>query len=94
MTEKKAAAERKLEERVDQQVRRMKRAKKDQPTLIGYTVYLGTLGLLFVLPVLVCAYIGRWLDERAGDYSVHWTLGFLLLGLIVGAANVYFFIRE
>lgn len=94
MTEKKTAAEHELEERVARQVSRIRRAKKEEPTLIGYTVYLGTLGVLFVLPVLVCAYIGRWLDERASDYSVHWTLGFLLLGLIVGAVNVYLFIRE
>ena len=86
--------ERELEERVAAQVRRIKRAKKEQYTLIGYTVYLGTLGLLFVLPVLVGAYVGRWLDQLSSDYSVHWTLGLLLLGVVVGAVNVYFFIRE
>jgi ATP synthase protein I len=86
--------ERELEERVAAQVRRIKRAKKEQYTLIGYTVYLGTLGLLFVLPVLVGAYVGRWLDQLSSGYSVHWTLGLLLLGVVVGAVNVYFFIRE
>lgn len=94
MTEKKIAPERELEERVARQARRIERAQKDQFTLIGYTVYLGTLGVLFVLPVLVGAYIGRWLDELSSGYSVHWTLGFLLLGIIVGAVNVYLFIRE
>lgn len=87
-------SERELEDRVAAQVRRMKRAKKEQYTLIGYTMYLGTLGLLFVLPVLVGAYIGRWLDELGRDYSIHWTLSLLFLGVVVGAINVYLFIRE
>lgn len=94
MTDRKRAREHELEEQVAKQVQRIERAKKDQFTLIGYTVYLGTLGLLFVLPVLVGAYVGRWLDESARGYSVHWTLGFLLLGVVVGAVNVYLFIRE
>ena len=86
--------ERELEDRVASQVRRLKRAKKEQYTLIAYTAYLGTLGLLFVLPVVAGAYIGLWLDGLAKDYSVHWTLSLLVLGVVVGAVNVYFFIRD
>lgn len=88
------ADERELEERIAMQVRRIDRAKKERYTLIGYTVYLGTLGLLFVLPVLTGAYLGRWIDEHLAGYSIRWTLSLLVLGVIVGAINVYFFIRE
>jgi len=86
--------ERELEKRIAMQVRRIDQAKREQYTLIGYTVYLGTLGLLFVLPILAGAYLGRWIDEHLSGYSIHWTLGMLLMGVIVGAVNVYFFIRE
>lgn len=86
--------ERRLEERVDQQVRRLRQAEKDRRTLLGYSVYLGTLGVLFVLPVVAGAYLGRWLDGLAAGYSVRWTLSLIVLGIAIGALNVYLFIRE
>lgn len=72
----------------------MKQAEHDRPTLIGQTVYLGTLGLVFVLPVVVGAYLGHWLDNQATDYSTRWTLSLIFLGLVIGAMNIYLLIRE
>jgi ATP synthase protein I len=83
-----------LRKRVERQARRMEKAERDRPGLIGQTVYVGTLGLLFVLPVIGGAYLGQWLDSLAADYSTRWTLSLILLGIIVGALNVYLFIRE
>ena len=42
-----------LRKQVERQARRMEKAERDRPTLVGQTVYIGTLGLLFVLPVIV-----------------------------------------
>jgi ATP synthase protein I len=83
-----------LRKRVAQQARRMKQAEKARPTLISQTVYMGTLGLVFVLPVVGGAYLGRWLDGLVEGYSIRWTLSMLFLGIIIGAVNVYLFIRE
>jgi ATP synthase protein I len=83
-----------LRKRVEQQARRMKQAEKDRPTLIAQTVYIGTLGLVFVLPVVGGAHLGRWLDGLAEGYSIRWTLSMLFLGVIIGAVNVYLLIRE
>jgi ATP synthase protein I len=83
-----------LRKRVEQQARRMKRAEEERPTLIAQTVYIGTLGLVFVLPVVAGAYLGHWLDSLAEGYSMRWTLSLIFVGLIVGAVNVYLFIRE
>lgn len=83
-----------LRKQVERQAKRMEKAERDRPTLIGQTVYVGTLGLLFVLPVIGGAYLGQWLDSLASEYSSRWTLSLILLGIIVGALNVYFFIRE
>ena len=83
-----------LRKRVELQARRMKQAEKNRPTLISQTVYIGTLGLLFVLPVVGGAYLGRWLDGLAAGYSTRWTLSLLIVGVAVGAVNVYLFIRE
>jgi ATP synthase protein I len=83
-----------LRRRVELQARRMKQAEKERPTLLSQTVYIGTLGLLFVLPLVGGAYLGRWLDSLAEGYSVRWTLSMILLGVILGGINVYLFIRE
>jgi ATP synthase protein I len=88
------AEQRLLEERIARQAQRMRRAEDERRTLIGQTIYLGTLGILFVLPVVGGAYLGRWLDDRLQGYAVHWTVSMIFLGIVVGAVNVYLFVRE
>jgi len=83
-----------LRKQVERQARRMKKAEHEKPTLIGQTVYIGTLGLLFVLPVIGGAYLGQWLDSLVVAYSVRWTVSLILLGVFIGVVNVYLFIRE
>jgi ATP synthase protein I len=84
----------KLKEEVGKQVRRMKQAERDRPTLLAQSIHLGTLGLLFVIPVVAGAYAGQWLDGLAKGYSIRWTLGLIVLGLIVGGVNVYLLVKE
>lgn len=84
----------KLRKSVEKQVARMKQAEEERPTLLAQSVYMGTIALLFLAPVVGGAYLGNWLDERAAGYSVHWTVGLIVLGLIVGAVNVFLYIRE
>lgn len=83
-----------LRKRVELQAQRMKQAEKDRPTLLSQTVYIGTLGLLLVLPVVGGAYLGRWLDGMVEGYSIRWTLSMILLGVIIGGVNVYLFVQE
>jgi ATP synthase protein I len=84
-----------LREIVDKQQSRQRKAERERTSLLAQTAYLGTLGLLLVLPVVGGAYLGLWLDERlAGAYSVRFTVGFIFLGVIIGAVNVWLFIRE
>jgi len=84
----------KLRQQVERQASRLRQAEEDRPTLLGQTVYLGTLGLVFVLPVIFAAYLGNWIDSRMPGYSMRWTLSLLAVGLVVGATNVYLLIRE
>ena len=72
----------------------MKQAERERRTLVGESVYLGTLGVMFVVPVIAGAYFGQWLDTLSEGYGVHWTVSMIVLGVIVGAMNVYLFIRE
>jgi ATP synthase protein I len=72
----------------------MQKAVKERGTLLSQTVYLGTVGLLFVLPVVGGAYLGLWLDGLREPYASRWTPSMIVLGVVVGAVNVYYFIRE
>ena len=84
----------KLQQQVERQARRMKQAEQDRPTLIGQTIYVGTLGLMFVLPVVGGAYLGRWIDGMASGYSIRWTISLILIGVFIGMFNVYYLIKE
>ncbi len=75
-------------------VRRTVRAQRDSQGLIGQSLYLGTLGLVFVLPVVAAAYFGLWIDEKLPGYSVRGTLSGIVAGIVIGALNVYLIIRE
>lgn len=83
-----------LRKSIERQVKRMQRADEERPTLLAQSVFMGTLALLFVLPVIIGLYLGNWLDDKAEGYSIHWTIGLLVVGLIIGIANVYLYIRE
>lgn len=89
-----ARPEDKLRNKVAGQVRRMQRADRDNPTLLAQTVYVGTLGLLFVLPVVAGAYLGRWLDSLLEGYSMRWTLSLIIVGVVIGGFNAYLFVKE
>jgi len=49
---------------------------------------------LFVLPVVGGAYLGHWIDSLQAGYSYRWTIGLIMMGLIVGGFNVYLYIQR
>ncbi len=83
-----------MHQRIDRQARRLASAERQRPTLLRHTVFLGTLGLLFVLPVVGGAYLGHWLDSLISGYSIRWSMSLIFLGVVLGAINVYLFIKE
>lgn len=83
-----------LKEKIERQANRMKKAERERNTLIGQTIFIGTLGLLLVLPVVGGAYLGHWLDSMMEGYSIRWTTSLILVGVIIGAVNVYYFIKD
>lgn len=84
---------RELEQRVQRQAHRMERAQRDK-SVLAQLGYFGSVGLLFVLPVVGGAYLGAWLDERLSGFSTSWTVSLIVVGVFVGAVNVYLFIRS
>lgn len=83
-----------LRKSVEKQIKRMKKAEEERPTLLAQSIFMGTLSLLFVIPVIIGAYLGNWLDDQAEEYSIRWTIGLMFLGLVIGVVNVYLYVRE
>jgi ATP synthase protein I len=83
-----------LKTKIEHQVKRMKKAERDRPNLLSQTVYIGTLGVVMVLPVVAGAYLGHWLDGLLAGYSMRWTLSLIFAGIVVGLFNVYYLIKE
>jgi len=84
----------KLRRSIERQAKRMEQAEQDRSTLLSQTAFLGVLALLLVVPVILGAYLGRWLDTLSEGYSIHWTVSLIIVGVIVGIFNVYLFVRE
>jgi ATP synthase protein I len=83
-----------LRSNIEKQAERMKRAERERPTLLAQTVFLGTLALLFVVPVICGVYLGRWIDTLLAGYSYRWTVSLLITGIALGAFNVYVYIQK
>ena len=84
----------KLRQSVERQAQRMEQAERERGTLMSQTVFLGMLALLLVVPLILGAYLGNWIDSQGSGYSVRWTVSLILVGLAVGIFNVYQFLRE
>ncbi|WP_392537219.1 AtpZ/AtpI family protein [Legionella sp. 227] len=84
----------KLRNNVEKSVVKIEKSKKESPTILAQTIFLGTLGILFILPIIIGAYLGVWLDNKLHGYSIAWTINLILVGVFVGAVNVYLFIRD
>lgn len=83
-----------LRESIEKQAKRLAQAEKDKPTLLAQTVFLGTLALLFIVPVVGGAYLGQWIDSQLPGYSYRWTVTLLVAGVVLGGWNVYLYIRR
>ncbi len=83
-----------LKKKIDNQVKRIKKAEHDRPNLLSQTVNLSAMVLVMLVPIIAGAYLGHWLDGMMAGYSVRWTLSLLLIGIVIGIFNVYFLIKD
>lgn len=83
-----------LKNRIDKQVERMKQAERDRPNLLSQSIYISTLGLVMVLPMIAGVYLGHWLDSQESGYSTRWMLILLISGVVIGFFNVYFLLKN
>lgn len=78
---------------IRRQVQRIKRAAEEEHSLLAQMTYLGTAGLVLVLPVVAGAYLGRWIDSLLPGYSFQWTLSLILVGVALGIVNLWMLFR-
>ena len=90
----KSEGDTRLKRSVEREAARMKRAERERDSLLALTGYLGSLALMFLIPVIAGAYLGSWLDDQATGYSTRWTVSLIVLGLVIGVVNVVLYIRE
>ncbi len=83
----------KLTEDIRKDVQRLEQRERHPATLAGIAFYGGTVGLLFVVPIVGGAYLGRWLDSLSAGYSVRWTVSLIVLGIALGSYNAYRFMK-
>lgn len=84
----------KLIEHTRRDLKRLDDKDRQPATWVGMLFYGGTLGLLFVVPLIAGAYLGRWLDTLTDGYSVRWTVSLIVLGIVVGGYNVFRFLQD
>ena len=82
-----------LQQVVDKEARRIKNAEKHKHSLLIYSSYAGSLGMVLVLPIVGGAYLGRWLDSFDTGFSISWTVSLIFVGVVIGAINAYYLIK-
>jgi len=87
------AQQHKLQQTVNAEAQRIKQAEKQKHSLLIYSSFAGVLGMVLVLPIVVGAYLGRWLDSFDTGFSISWTISLIFVGVVVGAVNVYYLIK-
>jgi len=84
----------KLSDEVSQKEARKVRARKKSKkgALYGFTMF-GLVGWSVAVPTLLGVLIGTWL-ERKYPGKAAWTLNFLIIGIILGCVNAWFWIHK
>ena len=82
----------KLQQSVEQDAERIKKAEKHKHSLLIYSSYVGALGMVLVLPIVGGAYLGRWLDSFNTGFSISWTISLIFVGVLIGVVNAYYLI--
>lgn len=83
-----------LKTKIESQIKRIKKAEHDKPTVLSQSVNLSLLVLVMLVPIIAGVYLGHWLDGMKEGYSMHWTLSLLFIGIVIGMFNVYFLIKD
>ena len=68
-------------------------SKEEKNRFWHYASMVGMGGWLFALPVVVGAYLGRYLDHHYAQ-NISWTLTLIVLGVFAGIYNLWEFLLQ
>jgi len=83
-----------LKKSVESKSKKIADAEKNKDNWFANTAFLSSLSIMLILPIIAGAYLGSWLDEQFSEYSVGWTASLVIVGVFIGAMNVYFLIQR
>ena len=83
-----------FEHSVNRKVELKLRAQKEKNRSVWFGLGMfGLVGWAVVVPTLIGIALGIWIDERWPG-SVSWTLNLLIIGILVGCVNAWFWIKK
>ena len=86
-------ADRLIEKIGDKENRKMKaRQEKDRGVWFGLGMF-GLVGWSVAIPTVIGIAVGIWIDAKSAS-SYSWTLMFLIIGVIVGCLNAWYWVRR
>lgn len=87
--------EERIADEIGRQERRKKKAREegeDRSFWFGLGMF-GLVGWSVAVPTLLLTALGIWLDTRFGT-GIRWTLTFIVIGIAIGSANAWYWIKR
>lgn len=78
---------------VERKARRKLRARKESESFMFWLGMFGLVGWSVAIPTVLGAALGLWMDRTWPD-QVSWTLTLLLIGVILGCLNAWYWVRQ
>ncbi|HDS01787.1 MAG TPA: ATPase F0F1 [candidate division Zixibacteria bacterium] len=69
------------------------RREKDKSGLWFWLGMFGMVGWSVAIPTIVCLAIGIWIDSTHPG-QISWTLTFLVIGVVLGSLNAWYWIKR
>lgn len=76
-----------------EKARRKRRARGERDQVWSWLGMFGLVGWTVAIPTVAGVFLGRWLDGRI-DGRVSWTITLLLVGVVLGGLNAWYWIRQ
>jgi ATP synthase protein I len=79
---------------LEKKVQRKLRARRQGDRGVWYGIgMMGLVGWAVAVPTLLFVALGIWMDRRWND-GVSWTLTLLLVGVVLGCLNAWFWVKR
>lgn len=78
----------------EKEERKLRARRRGERTLLFGMGMFGLVGWSLAVPLLLCLAFGLWLDDRFAGGGISWTVTLLFVGVVVGAANAWYWVER